>query len=487
MPSISELPVKAETYTVHKFDPVDVVSRSLPCFIHGACLPKPQLSGAAVEGGLRKRLFHKTPGYSHTVLKKLRCFVFNWCVKNLKPLDKLHTFDEWLDQTNYSRKRKQQLIEAHERADVKQLHKYVVECHPKDEFYESLKFLRMISARKDEAKTIFGPIFHGIEQEVYKLPYFVKGLTEQERIQKIVDTFGDRPVYVTDYSAFETHFTSDLLAHCEFVMYKYMLRNFPGEIDKLKVLLGRNKLVSKYFHGVLEGVRMSGEMNTSLGNGFSNLMLMLFISSEEGFEILNAVVEGDDGLFEIRGRPPTPQLFKSYGLELKIQPSRPHLASFCGCVYNPENQRNFGHPLKHLITFGWCGRRHLSLRRRRKMELVMSRVYSLCALYPGVPLIWKLCQLCINNFDEVRFYRAKRYLDRYKLSNIVLTDKVESPTFSDRLFFEEITGISPHEQETIERDMENTFPIIKSPTLLNHLPEVWRWNWEANVEPFEYV
>lgn len=477
--------MKSGRYTVHNFTSVDLVSKSLPCFIQGAVLPKPGIDKVAIEGGLRKRLYHKTIGYSHSTLARLRKFVFRWCHQHLTPLKELHSFDEWLAASNYSLKRKEQLIEAHAKADINLLHKYPVKCHVKDEFYETWKYLRMISSRTDEAKTIFGPIFHSIETEVYKLPYFVKGLTEQERIEKIVETFGKRAVYVTDYSAFETHFTPDLLAHCEFVMYKYMLQGIPGAIDKLKVLLGSNRLVSRYFHGLLEGVRMSGEMNTSLGNGFSNLMLMLFIAEEQGFKVLNCLVEGDDGLFEISGKPPTAALFKSYGLELKIAPALPHTASFCGCVFNPDNHRNFGHPLKHLIAFGWTGRRHLSLRTKKATELLMSRIYSFCALYPGVPLIWKLCELCLRKYQRVKFCRAKKYLDRYKQGNITFTERVVSPDLSDRLFFEEITGITPCEQLCIETEMETTFPAIHSDVLLSHLPQEWKNNWDVNVEPFE--
>lgn len=433
-----------------------------------------------IEGGLRKRLYHKTPGFDHKVMARLRRFTVNWCRTHLTQVEEIPSFYEWLDETNYSRRRKAQLTEIYEKSVPEDVFDAAVECHVKDEFYEGYKFLRMISSREDVAKCYLGPIFHSIEKIVYKLPFFVKGLTEQERIERIVEVFGERDVYVTDYSAFETHFVPMLVRNCEMVVYNYMLAAFPAAKSLLKVLIGTNRLRSKHFNGKLEGVRMSGEMNTSLGNGLSNIILMSFIASENSFTIKNALVEGDDGLFELDGNIPTPALFAQYGLELKIDKALPHTASFCGCVFNPVTKTNFGHPLKHLVAFGWCGRRHLSLSTRKQLELVMSRVYSFNALYPGVPLLWKVCQLCIRHIKKVPYVRCLKYMDRYKSGNITLTETVVEPCMADRMFFEDITGISMDLQLTIENVFERSYPRLDGELLRPFLPE-WADNWDNYV------
>lgn len=484
LPPVDSLPVKSEKYKVRSFPPVEIVSKTLPTVLYGAALWKPKLDRYSVEGCLRKRLFHKIHGYSHRMLKRLRWFVRRWCKQNLQKLTHLKTFEEWLEETNYSKKRKDELREIYYSSVLADVFSAPVKIHVKDEFYGEPKFPRMISSRDDVAKCYLGPIFSSIEDVLYPLPFFVKGLTDAERVHKLNDLFGTRDVYVTDYSAFETHFTPDLMYACEYQVYKYLLSDFPDALKLVQVIMHKNRLQGKMATGSLEGVRMSGEMNTSLGNGISNYLLMHFMAEEEGFKILNCVVEGDDGLFEIRGTAPTPELAKNkYGLELKIQPAKPYSASFCGCIYNPVTLTNFGHVLDHLASFGWLGRRHISLSERKQRELIMSRVYSFNASFPGVPLIWKVCQLCIKHYGRVPYVRCLKYLDRWRTtqSHLRLTEEVVEPLIDDRSYFSELSGISIDEQYVIEKDFEKSFPLLYSETLLDHVPRSFIDAWNSNV------
>lgn len=289
---LSELKVKSQKYHIKSFEEVREVGITLPAYVGGVCFAKPAITGKNVELSLRKRLYHLPPTPTHGILRELRCFVHTWCQKNLLPLDRIKTFDEWIEETHYSKKRKQQLRDLRMKGSPKDVFDAKIKCFVKDEFYPELKAPRMISSREDKAKVWLGPIFSSIEDVLYVLPPFVKRLTAQERIQKINDMFGDRPVYVTDYSSFETHFHRKMMECVEMVIYKHLLKKFPSELELVKVILGRNHLVSKYFSGELEAVRMSGEMNTSVGNGISNYMFMLFAASKLGVEVKNMVVEG---------------------------------------------------------------------------------------------------------------------------------------------------------------------------------------------------
>lgn len=486
LPALEDLPVKSEKYKVRSFQPITVVSKNLPVFIFGASLWKPMLDGYSIEGCLRKRLFHKTPGYNHRMLSRLRFFVRRWCKLNLTPIKKLKSFEEWIEEASYSKRRKDQLKEVYYSSTEKDVFEAPVKIHVKDEFYGEAKFPRMISSRDDVAKCYLGPIFSSIEDVLYPMPFFVKGLTDAERVRKLNDLFGQRDVYVTDYSAFETHFTPDLMSSCEYQVYKYLLSDFPDALKLVSVIMRRNRLQGKLAKGELEGVRMSGEMNTSLGNGISNYLLMHFMAQEEGFKILNCVVEGDDGLFEIRGVAPTPELAKEkYGLELKIQPAKPYSASFCGCIYNPVTLTNFGHVLDHLVSFGWVGRRHISLSERKQRELIMSRVYSFNASFPGVPLLWKVCELCIKHFGSVPYVRCLKYLDRWRTTQtrLRLTEEVIEPSDDDRSYFSELSGITIDEQLKIEKDFCETFPVLYSETLLDHVPSSFIDAWNSCVVP----
>lgn len=475
--NMAELKVKDDaTWVVKKdYEPAEIVSRSLSVVLRGACFWKPMVYPRSVDYSLRKRLMHKPPEGDHALLHELRGFVWRWCVKHLRPLTELKTFDEWLDGSNYTSRQKDKFRDI-ERRGAKSLDKCVVKCFVKDEEYGEPKAPRMIASREDDAKVVLGPIFKSIEEVLFRLPYFVKHLTPSERVKLLSERFGTRVVYVTDYSSFETHFTRKMMHNCEMVMYRYMLRNFPDAYEKVRVIMGKNRLRSKLFTGTCNAVRMSGEMNTSLGNGFSNLMFMSYACWKQGVELRGIVVEGDDGLVEL-SRPIPKEFFTRMGLEIKMAEARAYDASFCGCVYNPDTLTNFGHPLDALLKFGWSPTRALAYGDRKIHELTMSKVYSMCAEFPGVPLLWKLCQLCVERLAPVRFCRALKYRDRYWKAE-GLSDRWKEPCEGDREYFAELTGISKKLQLEIERDFDVSFPLLRSDALLAFLPDLTLEAWE---------
>lgn len=497
LPPLESLPVKASTYVVHRFADITLVSSALPVTFAGFAPHKPAITPYNVEGSLRKRLFHRPPvvgdlgtrkrEYRHRpdktldgrlkepsrklLYRRLAAFVLKWCQDNLKPLQALPSFDEAIEHTHYSRKRKEGLRQVHEKANPADFRKYKVKCFVKDETYEEYKFPRMISSREDRAKTLLLPIFKAIEDEIYRLPWFVKGLTSQQRIEKINSVFGHRDVYVTDYSAFETHFIPDLMNSCEMVVYDYMLQRFPKERKLVHYLAKRNHLVSKLFHGTIEGVRMSGEMNTSLGNGISNLLLMKFAAYMTENEVLNCVVEGDDGLFELR-YPIVQEFFADMGLELKCARTKPYIASFCGCVYNPSTLTNMRNPVRALTNASWCKHKYMKANQRTREELVKAYAYSLLAEYPGVPLVWKYCKEVMGFITrKLSYARARRYFDLYWQEALVFTDEIREPCQDDRDFFARTWGIPVVDQLKIEEELIiGPSGVIDSPTLQAYVP-----------------
>lgn len=474
---MADLKVKeeAEWEVSRDYEPKEVVSQSLSAYFYGACFWKPMVYPRSVDYSLRKRLMHKPPTGEHALLHGLRGFVWRWCTQNLKPLTELKTVEEWLDGSNYTSRQKEKFRDIWRRGP-KDLAKCVVKCFVKDEEYAEPKAPRMIASREDDAKVVLGPVFKSIEEVLFRLPYFVKHLTPSERVKLLDERFGRRRVFVTDYSSFETHFTRKMMYNCEMVMYRYMLRNFPEAYELVKVITRKNRLTSKLFHGECEAVRMSGEMNTSLGNSFSNLMFMAYACQCNGVEMLNIVVEGDDGLVEL-SKPIPKEFFTRLGLEIKMDEARAYDASFCGCVYNPDTLTNFGHPLDALLKFGWSPTRALAYGEKKIHELTMSKVYSMCAEFPGVPLLWKLCQLCVTKLKAVRFCRALKYRDRYWRAE-GLSDKWRVPQYGDRLYFQELTGISVADQLDIEEDFANSFPVMRSERLLTFLPDLALEAWE---------
>lgn len=477
---ISALPVKANArWKVKDCVGKCCTSRQLEVVLNGACFFKPRVYPESVDYSLRKRLMHQPPQGRHDLLHELRGFVWRWCRRHLQPLDRIMGFEEWLATTNYSARQKEHFRQVFSRRR-KSVEECVVKCFVKDEEYAEPKAPRMIASREDDAKVVLGPIFKSMEQVVFDMPYFVKHLTPTQRVAKINAMFGRRPVWVTDYSSFETHFTRQMMSNCEFVLYDYLLANFPEERKLIRVLKGKNHLVSKWFVGDCEAVRMSGEMNTSLGNGISNLFFMLFAAYKTGSEVLNIVVEGDDGLVELK--TPIPRtFFTDLGLEIKMDLTVPYKASFCGCVYNPYTLTNFGHPLDALMKLGWSNTRALAFGPKKIHELTMSKIYSMCAEFPGVPLLWKVCRLAVERFAPVSFARAVKYRDRYKARD-PLTDRTTEPSVSDREYFTELTGIGVEAQFAIEREFEESFPELKSASLMPFVPWLNLDGWRSVVE-----
>lgn len=80
---------------------------------------------------------------------------------------------------------------------------------------------------------------------------------------------------------------------------------------------------------------MSGDMCTSLGNGFSNKMKAEFLAYKAGGTI-DGFVEGDDGLFvtnfELRSSD-----YEKLGFTIKIEEiADPCEASFCGMIFGED-------------------------------------------------------------------------------------------------------------------------------------------------------
>ena len=135
------------------------------------------------------------------------------------------------------------------------------------------------------------------------------------------------------------------------------------------ILAGYNTCTFKRFKLGIQATRMSGEMCTSLGNGFSNLMLMLFACHRIGSKC-TGVVEGDDGFFVCSPRAPTSKEFKEIGFTIKMERHDSlTTASFCGIVFDTIDKINVTDPMEVLIGFGWSKTPYVGARPARKMEL----------------------------------------------------------------------------------------------------------------------
>jgi len=175
---------------------------------------------------------------------------------------------------------------------------------------------------------------------------------------------------------------------CEFELYKYMLVEREDDCKVMcDVMRGDNKCYYKGFQINVPACRMSGEMSTSLGNGFTNLMAMLFLIDEKGGNV-TGVVEGDDGLF-VTDVSVSAEDFHDLGFDIKIVKNDTYTeASFCGIVASKD-----GFPLtdprKVLLNFGWSHSFSISGKFSTRMGLLRAKALSLLHEHPCCPVLTK--------------------------------------------------------------------------------------------------
>jgi hypothetical protein len=213
----------------------------------------------------------------------------------------------------------------------------------------------------------------------------------------------------TDFSFYEASFTDLFQKSIEMVLYKYMTANlFKGptwyKIVKM-VQTGVNVCKYKEFIIWILATRMTGEMSTSLGNGFSNLMIGKYLEAKKNWKSFRCFVEGDDGAFSFYGEYPTEEDYRQFGMIIKILLCDDLLeGSFCGVVCDSEEFINVTDPIKALLKFGWSTRQYLKASDKKLMGLLRAKSLSMLYQYTNCPILDSLAR-----FGEriTRGYRAE--------------------------------------------------------------------------------
>jgi hypothetical protein len=350
--------------------------------------------------------------------------------KYLTPLSGEYTVDEWLAGCSYELWRKQQLAETNDdliaKGGINADPDWVkLKCFMKMETYPSYKWPRGINARDDHFKVFCGPWFKAIEKQLFAMPYFIKKIPVADRPRHIMETLERYAgVYLaTDYTAFESLFTPELMHACELELYRYMTSEMQGGETWYRiierVLTGRNVCRYKDFTVEVDGTRMSGEMCTSLGNSYTNLMVMLYILELHGTRDADCYVEGDDGLARVDHDFPDDQAFKDLGLLVKSERhSQLSEASFCGLIFDPDELINVTDPREVLVNFGWTRSIYAGAGERTLQALLRAKALSLLYQYPGCPIIQSLAEYGLRHTahlsNKFALARASRTANQYE-------------------------------------------------------------------------
>lgn len=479
---------------------VSMLKRSLGFNYIGASIPHNcnQDQHSTVRGVLR-RLMLATPQIDGARLRRFRSFVRMWLRSEarrhgLMPLRTVLTFEQWLDSTHYPEWRKQELRVARRRLDegIPMRRLYEIGCFDKIEGLEGAKENRIINARCDYSKVMFGPMVKSIEHAVYELPEFVKHVPVWQFPDVISERCTPSPgqkVIATDYTSFEGHFDPVLIKSCEGQLYTYMMQFVDPDLAStfVGVLSGTNVAKSPKLHYTVRGCRMSGDMCTSLGNGFTNLMVMKFLcyenrSSCEGF------VEGDDGIFKITGPIPTAQDYASLGFSIKIDLcDDPQLASFCGQVYAKNSKDIIVDPVYAALSVGWTAGDQRHGKEAVIRGLSRAKAISLAYQAPGCPIVAALARAMLRLTDGVTpvfstIHGMRDYWELYlmgdviKLSPTVLKKLHVGPTLESRSVMERMYGFSVEDQKTLETYFDGWTELKpwSHPLITSHIPEDYR-------------
>jgi hypothetical protein len=488
-----------ETFKITRFRAQDirpVVAVDLGCGLKFAAPPKidPADTHTVATGAMYR--FARKFDY-HYDRNDFKSFVREWLETNIEPLDILTdtTHATWIAGTPYTQARKDELVRKHEAFGRKLSDKIPQECRKlkcfaKDETYvPDMKHARCINSRVDEYKNMVGPHYQCISDKLFKLHWFIKKIPINERPQYIIDLIQRTGAYYicTDYTSFEAHFVSGLMEDCELQLAEHMTKKLPDGADFMRwarVKKDINKLNFKNFGVEIKAKRMSGEMDTSLSNGFSNLMFMLYFFKKQGLSNPAGVIEGDDGLFVV-DRKINEKFFVDFGLNVKMElVSELNHASFCGMVFDLDEKTNVTNPIHELIGFGWSSAKYARSKDGIKKCLLRSKALSMAYQYPACPILTtlsaKICELTAGYdslallekrgdftclYEKTIIREAHTFFEKHKL--------LAEPGPKTRILIEQLYGITLSDQIEIEKYIREMTSIheIDIPALNKYLPK----------------
>jgi len=319
-------------------------------------------------------------------------------------------------------------------------------------------------------------------------PWVIKTVPVEQRAKYIYEMLSvPGSIYLTsDYTSFEAHFV-EWLMEIERSFYLYMMQYSPDILvfhEYLRWLGGESFNVCRMRgFGVLylAATRMSGEMNTSLGNTFHNMMVLRFMGWLNDC-VVKGLTEGDDGIstFYPPERTPTEAQFGRFGWTVKLIPFH-HIgdASFCGNVFSEDNFVVVTDPIKVLLNLGWAGKKYLGAKTPFLNGILKCKAMSAACQYRGVPIIWAAsCRILellegvtipssfIDAMDSYHKEQTRRWL------NTKIVHEVPQP--ETRSLVERLYGYSIESQLELETELLN-MPCIQPITIPDHLiRQEWR-------------
>ena len=300
-----------------------------------------------------------------------------------------------------------------------------------------------------------------------------KGLSQRGRAALFLRKWRkfEDPVCVSlDASRFDQHVSRKLL-QIEHGYYLHM--NSDREFQRLCSWQLRN--IGRSMNGVrykTDGRRMSGDMNTALGNCVLMVTMVAACMRGKKYEMLD---DGDDCLLIVERSllkwviDNVPRIFLLFGMELKIENISDSIegVEWCQChpVQTGDGSWTFVRNPVKVMTQSLTGVKYFQGDRRK---LVNSIGHAELALNAGVPVLQEFALALIRNADTVKlmrcmpddplFYRLGRHLRAEGLNFGYV--KAIPVTNRARWSYAKAFGVSIPRQLAMERFLKHaTFPV----------------------------
>lgn len=342
---------------------------------------------------------------------------------------------------------------------------------------------RAIQARTPRYNCAIGVFLKPIEKHIYKihdrtgqwLPKtrcICKGLNQLQRaalLNKKLQQFDDPVIIAGDASKFDAHVHSFTLS-LEHLFY--LAINPNAEFAELLAWqlenFGRTKSGLKY---KVSGRRMSGDMNTALGNCVLMVAMMSTMLRRLGLRRWDLLDDGDDCWIIVersdaeRVVQEIPRFFTLLGFTMDVKGpyDDKRQPTFCQCrMTKVAGQWRFLRDWQKVINHAFASNRHYTtVGGFRVMKAIAECEMT---LNHGVPILHSFCQAWMDklahlraaklSYDEGVFRRARLE------GNVALSDKV---TMASRVAFERTWGVPIETQKSLESLIEadvRAYPLV---------------------------
>lgn len=356
----------------------------------------------------------------------------------------------------------------------------------KREFYDDYKYLRLIQGPPESLRLLFGSMIHPLEHVIFSQMtwdwgecqiFFPKYLPTCQR-PKAIDEFliPGLAVVDTDHTAFEAHMTADILRAGECQVFRHMLaQSHPAILARWEDYVLSEQILRMKDMTIRQGpFRESGNSETSIGNGIENLLFFAAVCRLLGIRLLRAVVEGDDGLFQV-DHPEllTVEAFLRVGAEIKLKlNARAGDAGFCQ-LYWDEEHNLVPNVLRKLVRLPWTQAPEMHAGPNVLKGLWKAKVLSLQAEASHCPVLWAVAKRLLSDLAGVR--ERHDTTDWYHLTQLDFSQVAGPPTEHARVMVEQRDGIPRSVQLELEQQFLDGKFIIDHPFMLNLMEQsTWR-------------